>query len=131
MSRFPLLKRSIVSTGFLLAALSFASVMWLGPQEADAQSRDALAAETAPAKHHSLLIKDFKYQPASLTVKRGDTLEWKNEDVVAHTVTAVDKSFDSGSIPAGGSWKYVAKKPGTFNYICTFHPNMKANLIVQ
>jgi plastocyanin len=64
-------------------------------------------------------------------VKVGDTVEWKNADIVAHTVTAVNKSFDSGVIPSGGTWKLVAKKRGNFNYFCALHPNMKAKLVVE
>jgi hypothetical protein len=39
--------------------------------------------------------------------------------------------FDSRSIQPKASWKYVANKPGTFCYICAFHPTMKATLIVK
>jgi len=66
-----------------------------------------------------------------LTVSVGDTVEWKNADIVPHTVTALDKSFNSGGIAPGATWKYVAKRAGTFAYGCTPHPNMKAKLIVK
>jgi plastocyanin len=66
-----------------------------------------------------------------LTVNLGDTIEWKNADIVPHTVTAVNKTFNSGSIAPGASWKYVAKKAGTYLYTCSPHPNMKAKLTVQ
>ncbi|MCZ2154515.1 MAG: cupredoxin family copper-binding protein [Bryobacterales bacterium] len=124
-------KKLMISVRFLLAALLFAFAAWLGSQPAIAQSGSTAAAQTSAAKHHVVVIKNFAYQPATITVKKGDTLEWKNEDIVAHTVTANDKSFDSGSIAAGSSWKFTAKKAGNFDYICTFHPNMKAKLIVQ
>ena len=41
------------------------------------------------------------------------------------------KSFDSGAIQPGMSWKYVVKKKGSYSYICVYHPTMKAELIVQ
>jgi putative membrane protein len=79
-----------------------------------------------------VLIRDLAYQPQTLRVKAGDTIEWKNADAVPHTATAVDgKAFDSGSIVKGTPWHYAAKHKGTFAYACTFHPNMKATLIVQ
>ena len=65
-----------------------------------------------------------------LVVKRGDTVVWVNKDPFPHTVTAAG-AFDSHDIPAGASWKYVARKPGDFAYICTLHPNMKGTLTVQ
>jgi plastocyanin len=64
-------------------------------------------------------------------VKVGDTIEWKNADIVPHTVTAVDKSFDSDAIGTGRSWKSIVRTAGDFDYFCTLHPNMRAKLIVQ
>jgi plastocyanin len=83
------------------------------------------------AATHTILISGFKYQPDTLTVNAGDTIEWKNNDIVPHTVTADDKNFTSGAIRPGTTWKFVAKKAGTFFYTCTPHPNMHGKLVVQ
>lgn len=83
----------------------------------------------APAVH-TVVIDGFAFKPALLTVDRGDTVVWKNDDPVPHTATAKGV-FDSGSIPAGGSWKYVATKAGRFDYLCTFHTVMKGTLVVR
>jgi plastocyanin len=83
------------------------------------------------AATHAILISGFKYQPDTLTVSAGDTVEWKNNDIVPHTVTAADKTFTSGAIRPGATWKFVAKKSGTFPYTCTPHPNMHGKLVVQ
>jgi plastocyanin len=82
-------------------------------------------------KTHEVLIHGFMYQPDVMTAHVGDTVQWKNADIVSHTVTAEDKSFGSGAIPSGATWKFVAKKVGTFTYSCTPHPNMHGNLVVQ
>jgi len=71
------------------------------------------------------------YSPALLTVGRGDTIVWKNEDPIPHTVTADKGGFDSGSIAPGQSWRYVARRPGDYAYHCTFHPNMHGTLRVK
>jgi plastocyanin len=77
-------------------------------------------------------IRGLKFQPDVFTVHAGDTVEWKNDDIVPHTATTADsKEFDSGRIAVGASWKYVASKKGTYLYNCTLHPNMRAKLIVQ
>jgi len=69
-----------------------------------------------------------------VTVHAGETVEWKNDDIVPHTATADGQdqkpAFDSGTIHTGAAWRYVAQKKGTYNYICTLHPNMKGKLIV-
>ena len=80
---------------------------------------------------HTIVIADMKFVPETLTVKAGDTVVWVNKDFFPHTATAQDKSFDSGDIATNKSWKYVAKKKGSFPYICTLHPMMKAILVVK
>lgn len=83
-------------------------------------------------KLSTVIIRDLAYQPQTIRVNAGDTIEWKNADAIPHTATAVDgKTFDSGSIVKGTPWQYAAKHKGTYEYVCTFHPNMKAKLIVQ
>src|SRR6185312_6386551 len=91
----------------------------------------AAGGQKPAAQTHTILISGFKYQPDTLTVNAGDTVEWKNNDIVPHTVTAADKTFTSGAIRPGASWKFVAKKTGTFLYVCTPHPNMRGKLVVQ
>jgi plastocyanin len=53
-----------------------------------------------------------------------------NKDPFPHTATAKG-AFDSGSIGADASWTWVADKTGTFDYLCTLHPVMKAQLVVR
>ena len=81
---------------------------------------------------HVILINKFIFQPDVLTVAAGEMVEWKNAGIVPHTATSTDgKTFDSGQIQTGASWRITLKKPGTFEYICTLHPNMKGRLIVR
>jgi plastocyanin len=79
---------------------------------------------------HTVVIDGTNYAPATLTVKRGDTVVWINKDPFPHTVTAKGV-FDSHHIGASRSWKYTARKAGVFAYICTLHPTMKATLKVE
>ena len=78
----------------------------------------------------TVAIDGTAYALPTLTVARGTTVTWENRDPFPHTVTSAGH-FDSGSIPAGARWRYVASKRGTFDYICTLHPNMKGVLVVQ
>jgi plastocyanin len=83
----------------------------------------------------TVVIREFKFEPATVTVHIGDTVEWKNDDIVPHSATAerAEKkpAFDSGIIRKGAAWRYIAREKGTYKYTCTFHPNMKGKLIVQ
>ena len=79
---------------------------------------------------HVVTIEDMQFKPAALTVKRGDTVTWKNKDLVPHTATAAGK-FDSGNIAGNSSWSWKAVAPGEFAYVCTFHLGMKGSVTVK
>ena len=105
-------------------------------KNAGASSASFLQAPTAspnqPASTSAstqVIMKNVSFQPAQLNVHPGETVEWKNEDIFAHTVTADDGSFDSGLIQPGATWKMTVQKAGTIAYHCTPHPNMKATLV--
>ena len=87
--------------------------------------------EAGPSANGQVIMKGIRFQPAELTVHPGETVEFKNEDIVAHTVTADDESFESGLIQPGSSWKMTVQKAGTLAYHCTPHPNMKAVLVAS
>ena len=121
--------RSVASTLVATAVLLLISCS-LGTQGPAGEF--VLAAAPKGPQTHTVAIRELKFQPAVLTVKVGDTVEWKNDDIVPHTATSTKpKKFDSGILPVGSSWKYVATKRGTYFYDCTLHPNMKAELIVR
>jgi plastocyanin len=92
---------------------------------------DAIAAPAPAGKVHVVTIDGFAFKPGVVTVKQGDTVEWRNQDPLPHTATAKDAGLDSGSIEAGATYRFVAKKKGRFDYICTFHPIMKGVLVVE
>ena len=76
-------------------------------------------------------MQNFAFGPAEITIKKGDTVKWKNLDSVAHTVTSDNGKFDSGMLSQNASWSRTFNEAGTFEYHCTPHPNMKAKIIVQ
>jgi LPXTG-motif cell wall-anchored protein len=79
----------------------------------------------------SVTISDFKFTPDTVTVNEGDTVTWTNEGPTAHTATAEDGSFDTGTLRKGESGSATFTSAGTINYICTPHPNMKGKVVVQ
>ena len=72
------------------------------------------------------------YDPDNITIVIGvnNTVIWTNNDNEAHTVTATDGSFDSGNMNAGATFTYTFTKPGTYTYICTYHPWMRGYVTV-
>src|SRR6185312_12564755 len=75
-------------------------------------------------------IKQMQFQPASLTVQKGDTVIWTNHDIVAHDVTEEkDKRWTSGPLAPGQSWSLVVTQSA--DYYCSIHVVMKGKLILQ
>jgi plastocyanin len=78
-----------------------------------------------------VVIRAFAFSPATDTVQAGDTVRWRNEDVVPHTATSRAGGFDSGTLEAGQDWRYVTRTPGSYAYVCTLHPTMRGTLVVR
>jgi plastocyanin len=76
-------------------------------------------------------MKGSAYLPNRIEIDAGTTVQWKNLDALIHTVTAVDKSFDSGVIAADGSYSHTFAKAGSYPVYCVAHPFMKATIVVK
>jgi plastocyanin len=76
-------------------------------------------------------MEDFAFLPARLEVALGTTVVWNNRGQVAHTVTAENKSFDSGEIQPGKQARLTFTRPGTFPFNCTPHPFMRGVIVVR
>lgn len=76
-------------------------------------------------------IKGMSFGPGKWEIEAGTTITWTNDDPLGHTVTAADRSFDSGLIPSGGSWSYTFSTPGSYDFTCTPHPFMKGTVVVR
>jgi plastocyanin len=77
-----------------------------------------------------ITMENLVVSPAEVSAKVGDTIEWINKDVFAHTATAKNGDFDV-NLPPKKSATFVLKKAGTVDYYCRYHPNMKATLKVE
>jgi len=77
-------------------------------------------------------IVDFAFQSSLINVQLGDTVIWTNNGVAPHTVTSDGGSgpLDSPTLNTGGTYYFNFTSEGTYNYHCTFHPQMKGTVIV-
>jgi plastocyanin/uncharacterized membrane protein len=98
------------------------------PAAALLQSAVAGGTQQSNAAGAEVVMKAVSYHPPELKAQPGETVEFKNEDIFAHTVTADDGSFDSGLIQPGSSWKLTMPKT-TVGFHCTPHPNMRGKLV--
>ena len=76
-----------------------------------------------------IVMENLVVSPAAVSAKVGDTIEWINKDVLAHTATARNGDFDV-TMPPKKTVTSFLKKAGMVEYYCRFHPNMKATLTV-
>ena len=76
-----------------------------------------------------IVMENLAMSPPEATARVGDTIEWINKDIFAHTATARNGDFDV-TLPPKKTVTSVLKKAGTVEYFCRFHPNMKAVLNV-
>jgi plastocyanin len=90
--------------------------------------KDTVADTNAPVVVH-IAMKNMKFSPGTIEIKKGDTVEWKNDDITPHTATSA--TFDSASIAPEASWRHTFNDAGNFPYSCTFHPDMKAGVTVK
>ncbi len=90
-----------------------------------------MAAGAVLAADGSVSIANFAFDPATVTVNVGDGVTWTNDDSTAHTATAGDGAFDTGSIGAGQTATVTFDTAGTFAYVCSIHPQMAGTVIVQ
>ena len=84
---------------------------------------------SAHAATIQISMENLVISPAEATARVGDTIEWINKDVFAHTATARNGDFDV-NMPPKKTVTSVLKKTGTVEFYCRFHPNMKATLMI-
>jgi len=97
-----------------------------GGAETTAASGGAAPAAGAGA----VTIKDFAFDPGDLTVAKGTTVTWKNDDSATHRIKSGDGSFDSKDLKNGDSFDHTFDTAGSFDYICGIHPSMKGKITV-
>ena len=78
-----------------------------------------------------VVIKDFTFAPADLSVTPGTTVTWVNQDEAPHTIVGDDKAVHSGALDTGDQFQYVFASPGTYTYHCSLHPQMTGRIIVR
>jgi plastocyanin len=116
-----LIKR-VIWTGIvgLFAAIAISAVVVI--------VRENTTDAEAVAEGSTVVMARIAYSPTRLTVPRGATVTFDNQDVAPHTITADDGSIDSGLLSPGKAFEAVVSEP--FTYHCEVHPVMKAEILL-
>jgi plastocyanin len=139
-------KKVLAGSNLLLAGLLFAAGC-AGPKMKESSSLPAtdtslykfngsLPVSSAPkneqahgAHYATVTIKDMKFVPETITVEKGDTVEWVNSDITNHCVTEINKQWTSSAIASGASWKKVMT--ANADYYCAIHLVMKGKVAIK
>ncbi|MCL4418145.1 MAG: cupredoxin family copper-binding protein [Actinobacteria bacterium] len=132
MKRNNLLMYLMLVGALLIIALPLTGCAGSGSTAATTAAVTTAAGTTASGSGGlAVTIKSNAFDPASLTIKVGDTVTWTNNDSYNHTITSDNGAFDSGNISGGGTFSFTFNTAGTFNYHCSVHTFMTAKIIVQ
>ena len=84
----------------------------------------------AHAQEVQVMIDNFTFSPAELTVKVGDTVTWTNRDDIPHTVVSAGK-FRSKAMDTDNSYSFTFASAGDYKYFCSLHPHMTGMIKVE
>jgi plastocyanin len=92
----------------------------------------------APAgKTVDVAMKNLAFDPTEVTIKKGTTVKWTNEDSAGHDVTKTSgpgpdfSSGDPGGMQQGDTYEETINTPGTIEYVCTVHQGMEGSIVVK
>lgn len=119
-------------TGSITVQTSDGSVPTAGPSNTPTMTRTPQPTNTpggAPVTEASIV--DYSYNPTTINVQPGTTVQWTNNGQAPHTVTSDPAGqFASGLMSSGAAWQFTFNTVGTYAYFCDFHSNMRGTVNV-
>jgi plastocyanin len=85
---------------------------------------------TSSVSENTINIKNFAFDPNSITMKVGSTVRWVNRDSVTHRILFADGTY-SPLLAGSDSYSRKIDQAGIYNYSCTIHPTMQGTVIVE
>jgi len=88
--------------------------------------------DSTSTKQNRIEIKDFAFNPQTITVKSGEKVTWINRDEEPHTIVSVGKQFKkSTALDTDQEFTITVGAPGTYDYFCSVHPKMTGTIVVE
>ena len=88
--------------------------------------------DNTSSKQNRIEIKDFAFNPQTITVKSGEKVTWINRDDEPHTIVSVGKQFKkSTALDTDQEFTITVGAPGTYDYFCSVHPKMTGTIVVE
>jgi plastocyanin len=110
-----------------------------GSSDSSSSGGSTAPKSSAPAKSTAkpdvkVVMKNIQFMPMNITVKKGQTVQWTNNDSVTHNVTkdsGPGASFKSPNVNPGSKYQTTFDTPGKVHYLCTIHPNQTGTITVK
>ena len=121
---------AVLVGGLLTAALAWAATGGPGWMMGPGLMGMMGPAPTAPPGT-SVTTAGARFTPPTISIASGETVRWFNDDAMPHTVTAVDRAWDSGNLAPGGSFERRFDHPGSYPYVCLYHAWMTGVVVAS
>ncbi len=130
--RAPAIRMQLIATSLsaVLAVMACSASHAAAP--AIAKAATSSTARTASLEKTAVTIRNFAFEPATLTVAIGSKVVWINRDDEPHLVVSAGGQFPaSPALDTDDRYATVFAKPGTYTYFCSIHPHMVGTIVVK
>lgn len=127
------MKKVLLALALLAVLILSGCVQYAAPYTPPTQEQVPAGGTTGTVvgpQTQEVLIQNIAFNPAELTIKKGDTVKWINKDPYNHTITSDTGAFESSLLPQNQEFSKTFNETGTFNYHCKIHLSMTAKIIV-
>ncbi len=118
-------RSTILLAGLLILGLGSAPAFAAGAATPSVTSSATTRARTV----HVIVLDKMAFGAMPTGVRAGDIIEWVNRDILEHSATARDGSFDVDLKP--GATMRTTARAGSFAFFCKFHPTMTGTLVAK
>lgn len=120
-------KKIIIS--LIVVSVIFVAGCGTKPKTVNPVTTTPTGLSTEVATNNTVTILNFSFSPSSLTIKKGESVTWLNEDSAPHAINF--ETFSSDTFSKGESYSKTFNEAGSFNYYCSIHPSMIGKIIVE
>jgi len=124
--------KNILIIGIVVVVIGVIAYLFLGMGKgytSPSNTNSSAAPTTEATVPNTIVIKNFAFSPATLTVKAGTVVTWTNNDSVTHNIKST--GFNSPDLATGDSFKFTFNTAGTYSYNCGIHPTMTGTIVVE
>jgi plastocyanin len=120
-----------MSARLIVVCLSALAAVSCGSSSNSSPTSPSTSSTTVAIVQGAQALTTTAYSPNPVTVARGTTLTWVNNDTTAHDQIADGGAFNTGNVNPGGRASVTLQNAGTVTYHCGIHPNMVGTINVQ